>query len=429
MRSAVVPAIMPARAIRVLKFGGTSVGTTPERLRAVAERVADVHRAGHSVVVVVSARGSTTDDLVADGRSVSEAPSAREMDQLLATGEISAAALLAITLNDTGVPTKSLTGGQASIAAYGRHGSGQISDIDATRLRDLLRHGVIAVVAGFQGVDAVGDVVTLGRGGSDTTAVALAAALGAETCEIYTDVDGVYTADPRLVTGARLLGRLSSAVMSEMAYAGARVLQPRSVELASRAGVRIHVRSAFTSKAGTIISDQTSDETGEEMLENARPVTGIAHDADVARVVIHPGALGHRGSEIFGALAEASVAVDLLTRAGSRDIGYGWDFTIARADVATMREVLARFGCDADIQESVAKVSLVGAGLLSHPETTGRMLDTLGSAGIETYSVSTSQIRASVTLANDQCRRAVGLLHHEFRLDRPTEEIDQVIAV
>lgn len=415
-----------ARAIRVLKFGGTSVGTTVARLREVATRIADVHRAGYPVVVVVSARGVTTDELVTDARLLSKTPSAREMDQLLATGEISSAALLAITLNDARTPATSLTGAQAGITAYGHHGDGRIADVDGTRLREVLRRGMVAVVAGFQGIDARGDVVTLGRGGSDTTAVALAAALGAATCEIYTDVDGVYSADPRITPGARLLSRIGSSVMSEMAYAGARVLHPRSVELAGRAGVTIHVRSAFTDRPGTTVF---SDETGGEMLENSQPVTGIAHDADVARVVIHPGSMTGRGSELFAALAEAAVTLDLVARAGDRDIGYGWDFTIARLHVATLTKVLARFGCDADIHEPVAKVSLVGSGLLSHPGTTGRMLAALATAGIETYSVSTSQVRASVTLPKAHCVRAVGLLHREFELDQPTDAVDHVIAV
>lgn len=425
MRSPVEPAPATARRLRVLKFGGTSVGTTPERMRAVAERVAGVYRAGHPVVVVVSARGSATDELVADARSASATPSARELDQLLATGEVVSAALLAMTLNEAGVPAKSLTGAQVGIAAYGKHGYGRIAAIEGGRIQELLRRGTVAVVAGFQGVDGDGDVLTLGRGGSDTTAVALAAALGAATCEIYTDVDGIYSADPRIATDARPLTRVSSRVMSEMAYAGARVLHSRSVELAGRAGVSIHVRSAFTDKPGTVVSD----EPGGEMLENAQPVTGIAHDTDVARVLIHPGNPVGRGTAFFAALAEASVAVDLVARVGGGDVGYGWDFTIARGHVGVLHEVLARFGCDADVHEPVAKVSLVGSGLLSHPETTGRMLAVLGEAGIEPYSVSTSQVRASVTLPGVHCGLAVGLLHREFQLCRPTTGADHVIAV
>lgn len=426
MRSPLTPVREITRAIRVLKFGGTSVGTTPERLRDLAARVADVHRAGYPVVVVVSARGNTTDELVADAASVSTAPPAREMDQLLATGEISAAALVAITLNEAGTPAISLTGGQAGIAAYGHHSDGRIADIDGTRLREVLRSGTVAVVAGFQGVDDTGNVVTLGRGGSDTTAVALAAALGATTCEIYTDVDGIYSADPRIAPDAQLLARVGSSVMSEMAYAGARVLHARSVELAGRTGVSIHVRSAFTDRPGTTV---VSDETGREMLENSQPVTGIAHDTDVARVVVHPGSLAGRGPELFAALADASVTLDLVARVGDRDIGYGWDFTVPRAHVAAVREVLARFGLDADVHEPVAKVSLIGIGLLSHPGTTGRLLAVLAEAGIETYSVSTSQVRASVTLPKAHCVRAVGLLHREFQLNEPTASVDNVIAM
>ncbi|TDV40961.1 aspartate kinase [Actinophytocola oryzae] len=415
-----------AAGIRVLKFGGTSVGTTPARLREVAMRIADAHHAGYPVVVVVSARGATTDDLVTDANSVAKAPAAREMDQLLATGEIAAAALLAITLNDARTPAVSLTGAQAGIAAYGHHGDGRIADIDGTRLREVLDSGMVAVVAGFQGVDAVGDVLTLGRGGSDTTAVALAASLGATTCEIYTDVDGVYSADPRIAVDAQVLTTIGSGVMSEMAYAGARVLHARSVDLAGRSGVSIHVRSAFTNKPGTTV---VSDQTGHEMLENSQPVTGIAHDTDVARVVVHPGGPAGRGAEVFAALAEAAVAIDLVARVGDQDLGYGWDFTIARSQAETVSRVLNRFGCEADIHESMAKVSLVGTGLLSHPGTTGRMLATLATAGIETYSVATSQVRASVTMSRADCVRAVDLLHREFGLDRPAVTGDNVIPL
>ncbi|MGW7343287.1 aspartate kinase [Streptomyces sp. NPDC054854] len=426
MHSPVAPVPPPERTIRVLKFGGTSMGTTPARMRAVAERIARIHAAGHPVVVVVSARGSTTDELVADARSTSTAPAAREMDQLLATGEVASAALLAIALHGMDVPATSLTGAQAGIAAFGHHGDGRISDIECTRLRDVIGGGTVAVVAGFQAVDAAGNVVTLGRGGSDTTAVALAAALGATTCEIYTDVEGVYNADPRIAPDARMLRTVGSGVMAEMAYSGARVLHPRSVELAARAGVSIHVRSAFSDAPGTTV---VPDETGGEVLENAQPITGIAHDTDVARVVIHPGSLAHRGLELFAALAEASVAVDLVARVGDRDIGYGWDFTIARTHVEALREVLARLECSADIHERVAKVSLVGAGLLSQPRTTGRMLAALGEAGIEAYSVSTSQVRTSFTLAKAHCGRAVDLLHREFQLDRPLEAVEHAVAV
>ncbi|MFG2293057.1 aspartate kinase [Streptomyces sp. NPDC048603] len=425
MKSPVASVPATAQTIRVLKFGGTSMGTTPERMRAVAERVAAVHREGHPVVVVVSARGATTDELVADAQSASAAPAAREMDQLLSTGEIVSAALLAIALKEAGVPAVSLTGAQAGIVASGQHGDGRISEVEGSRLREVLRGGTVAVVTGFQAVGATGDVVTLGRGGSDTSAVALAAALGAEVCEIYTDVDGIYNADPRIAADARLLDRVGSTVMAEMAYSGARVLHPRSVELAARAGVSIHVRSAFSEEPGTTV---VSDETGEEMLEDAQPVTGIAHDTDVARVVIRPGTLAHRGTELFAALAEASVSVDLVSRVGDRDIGYGWDFTVARSHLDAVREVLAGLGCEADVHEPVAKISLVGAGLLSKPETTGRMLAALGRAGIEAYSVSTSQVRTSFTLPKAHCGRAVGLLHREFRLDRPAETPGQALA-
>lgn len=399
----------PAQQIQVMKFGGTSVGTTTERLRAVAERIARRRREGYAVVVVVSARGLSTDELVAQAYATSAAPVARELDQLLATGEVVSAALLAIALNDAGVPATSLTGAQAGISASGRHGDGRVAVVDRDRVLEVTSRGQVAVVAGFQGVGDQGDVLTLGRGGSDTTAVALAAALGAATCEIYTDVDGVHSADPRIVTDTRLLVEVGSDVMAELAYAGARVLHPRSVELAGREDVRIHVRSAFADRPGTVVVPRS----GGEELENTRPVTAIAHDTDVAHVVIPPGALAGRGSSLFTALSAASITVDLVAR-----VDGGWSFTVAQSRVPALRDVLERLGCRAELQESMAKLSLVGSGLLRHPETIARMLEVLDEAGVEPRSLSTSQVRVTVTVAGAQCVRAVRLLHHEFGLDR-----------
>ena len=398
--------------VRVLKFGGTSVGTTGERLRAVAARVAAI-RAGHPVVVVVSARGATTDELVAQAHATAAAPPARELDQLLATGEVVSAALLAIALHDLGVPAVSLTGGQAGIAAHGQHGDGRVATIDCARVREVLGRGQVAVVAGFQGVTDTGDVVTLGRGGSDTTAVALAAALGAATCEIYTDVDGVHTADPRVVADTRLLPTVSGEVMAELAHAGARVLHPRSVELASRAGVGVHVRSAFTDRRGTLVVPRSVPRSGGDVVEDAQPVVGIAHDTDVAHVVIPPGALAHRATALFTALSGASVGVDLVTAAGD-----GWSFAVARRGVPAVREVLARLGCRAEVREPVAVLSLVGPGLPGRPETIARVLAVLDQAGVEPCSLATSQTRIAVTVAAGDCDRALGLLHREFGLDR-----------
>ncbi|MFF3350332.1 aspartate kinase [Streptomyces sp. NPDC002779] len=426
MHRAIAPVPETASAIRVLKFGGTSVGTTPQQIRAVARRVAGVRRAGYPVVVVVSARGSTTDELVADAHGLVRNPSAREMDQLLATGEIEAAALLALALNDMGVPAHSLSGAQAGFVASGPHRDGRIADVEGSRIRAALDDGTVVVVAGFQAIGPSGDVVTLGRGGSDTTAVALAAAVGAATCEIYTDVDGVYNADPRIVPDARLLTRIGSGVMAELAFSGARVLHPRAIELASRNDVSIHVRSTFTEKPGTTV---IPDSIGGTMFESDQPVAGISHDFDTAHVVIRSNDGTRHDAELFSSLAEASVAVDALVRTGSHDSGHGWEFTVARENVGALRNVLTQLGYGADIHEPVAKVSLVGAGLLNHPETTGRLLTVLGEAGIEPYSVSISQTRTSVTLTKAQGQKAVGLLHHEFGLDRAEEMAEPASAV
>ncbi|WP_218153242.1 MULTISPECIES: aspartate kinase [unclassified Streptomyces] len=426
MHSPVVAVPPAAEAIRVMKFGGTSLGTTPERLRAVAERIAGTHRAGRPVVAVVSARGSTADVLEADVRAVSAAPPAREVDQLLATGPGASAALLAIALTGMGVPAAALTGAQAGVAASGPHGDGRLTAVDGTRLRELLRRRTVAVVAGGQAADAAGDVVTFGRGGSDTTAVALAAALGVTTCEVLTDVAGVHTADPRITPEARLLPVISSGLMAEMAYSGASVLHPQAVEIAAGAGVRIHVRSAFSDQPGTTV---VPEETGENMWESAQSATAIAHDTEVARVVIRPGGLSHRGLELFAALAEVSVPVDLVSRVGDGDIGHGWDFTVARRHVAALREVLGRLACPAEIHDPVAKISLIGTGLLSRPLTTGRMLAALGQSGIDAYSVSTSQIRTAFTVSKVHCARAVELLHREFRLDQPVPALGHPVAV
>ncbi len=298
--------------------------------------------------------------------------------------------------------------------------------MDGTRLRELLRRRTVAVVAGGQAGDAAGDVVTFGKGGSDTTAVALAATLGAAACEVHTDVAGVHTADPRITPEARLLPVIGSGLMAEMAYSGAAVLHPQAVGIAARAGVRIHVRSAFSDRPGTTV---IPEETGEDMLESAQSVTAIAHDTEVARVVIRPGSLSHRGLELFAALAEISVPVDLVSRVGDGDIGHGWDFTVARRHVPVLREVLGRLACPADVHDPVAKISLIGTGLLSRPFTTGRMLAALGQAGIDAYSVSTSQIRTAFTVSKVHCARAVELLHREFRLDEPVPALGHPVAV
>ncbi|MFJ8040276.1 aspartate kinase [Kitasatospora sp. NPDC096147] len=401
--------------IRVLKFGGTSMGTTPERLTRTAEIVAEVRRQGHPTVVVVSARGDSTDLLVEEAYTATSAPPPRELDQLLATGEAQSAALLAMALHGMGLPARSMLGGQAGIQVRGAHTDGRISAIDATLVRAALALGEVVVVAGFQGVNAAGDVITLGRGGSDTSAVALAIELGAAACEIYTDVDGIYNADPRLVPDARHIPTVRNSVMAEMAYAGARVLHTRSVELAGRAGADIHVRSAFNQSPGTVVA---SDPKGCDMLESDDRVIAVAHDAETARITVDSLAADGNpfGAEGFAKLAEAGVTVDVVTRFADGEGRCGWDFTVARKDVAAATEVLAASSGAITVDSRVAKVSIVGAGLMSDPRCAGRMLSALLDAGVEPLSIATSQARISATVPDTDCTRSVVALHREFRL-------------
>ncbi|GHH24693.1 aspartate kinase [Streptomyces rubradiris] len=407
------PAAGP-RPVRVLKFGGTSMGTTPEALARIARIVASVHR--HSdVAVVVSARGDATDRLIEEAHSASATPPARELDQLMATGEARSAALLAIALDELRVPAVSLLGGQAGFTVSGRHTDGRIQDIATARLRQILARGEVAVVAGFQGVNEAGDVVTLGRGGSDTSAVALAVALGAAVCEIYTDVDGVFSADPRVVPQAHLIPVIRNSVMSEMAQSGARVLHPRSVELSGRAGVSLHVRSTFSQRQGTVVvPDQEGAETA--MVESPGSVTAVTHEPGSARVTVvgvGPDA-PPPGTEVLVLLAGASVPVDMMTRFADASGRHGWAFTVPAADVATVTGLLASPSRKVTVDPAVAKVSVVGAGLLSDPRVLGRALDALLAVGTEPLALTTSRSRISVMVAEADCAGAVAALHEEF---------------
>ncbi|WP_326618767.1 aspartate kinase [Streptomyces decoyicus] len=402
------------RPVRVLKFGGTSMGTTPERLARIASIVADAYRHG-GVVVVVSARGDSTDRLIDEARTASATPPRRELDQLLATGEARSAALLAMALHEVGVPAVSLLGAQAGFTVSGRHADGRIRGIDTVRVRQVLARGEVAVVAGFQGLNAAGDVTTLGRGGSDTSAVALAVALGAADCEIYTDVDGIYSADPRLVPDAQLIPAVRNSVMSEMANAGARVLHTRSVELAGRAGVDIHVRSAFNHRQGTtVVSDPEGADP--DMLEAEDRVVAVSHEPGNARITIcaaSPDAPA-LGTEVLALLADASVPVDVMTRFTDRSGRHGWDFTVPATAADTVTSLLTTLPGSVAVDPSVAKVSVVGTGLMSDPHTMGRMLNALLATGIDPMSLATSQSRISATVAERDCPRAVAVLHEEF---------------
>ena len=403
--------------IVVQKYGGSSVATA-EHIKAVAERVKRAHDQGHALVVTVSAMGKQTDRLLRLAGEVSRDPSPREIDQLLSTGELQSVALLAMALHDRGVAATSLTGPQAGMKTTGRYGSGVISGVQPDRLRGLLDEGQVAIVAGFQGMNALGDVMTLGRGGSDTTAVALAAALRADRCEIFTDVSGVYTADPRIVPDARLIPLISPAEMAEMAWRGARVMHPRAVELGALYGVEIHVRSSFTEEPGTVIREGKDLES----LETRETLAGIVHDLDVSRVALNgirtgPGTL----SRVFAPLAEAGISVDVIVESGTKEGRADVAFTVRRADFAESRrlasEVAGLLGGEAEGEEDLGKVSVVGTGMLNRPGYAARMFASLGEAGIPIRMVSTSEIQVTCVVPSGRVEEAVRRLHGDFELE------------
>jgi len=422
-----VSGINPGRArnngasrISVQKYGGSSLATV-DQLHQVARRVTDTYNTGRPTVVVVSARGHTTDELLRLADTTGRTRSGRETDQLLATGEGASAALLAIALQDLGVPAISLTGAQAGIRAAGKHGSGVIADIDTRRLQRILAGGEVAVVTGFQGVADTGDVVTLGRGGSDTTAVAIAAVLRAGSCEIYTDVPGIATADPRIVENARFLPAVDVGVMAEMSFAGAKVLHSRCVELAARHHVELHIRSSKEDRSvtpGTIIPAGSDG----AMLENHGVVVAIAHDLDVARVSVQcRSRRNDLAADILAVLYEQAVPVDLVARSGPQEDDFRMSFTMGRKDsektLVALQEKMAGLDATVHVDKNVGKLSLIGMGLLNRPEYTARMLSALAAAGIPTSWLSTSQIRTSVVIPADRVVSAVRLLHDEFELE------------
>lgn len=410
-----------ASEIAVQKYGGSSLATI-DQMRQVARVVAQTYRSGRSTVVVVSARGRTTDELLQLAEVAGRERTGRETDQLLATGESASAALLAIALQDIGVPAVSLTGAQAGIRAAGKHGSGVIADIDTRRLRRVLADGKVAVVAGFQGIDDAGDVVTLGRGGSDTTAVALAAALRTASCEICTDVPGVSTADPRVVADARVLSTVDVAVMAEMSFAGAKVLHPRAVELAARNRIELYVRKSDESppaKSRTIVT-AVGDRA---FFETQGVAVAIAHDFDVARILVRCRPHGtDLAANILEMLSMRSLSVDMMAWSGPQEDEFRVDFTISRKGseeaASVLRKALADFGATIHVYQNVGKISLIGMGLLNHPEYTAKMLSVLARAGIPISWLSTSQIRTSVVVPLDHVANAVQLLHNEFELNR-----------
>jgi aspartate kinase len=401
------------------KYGGSSVADAP-RIRHVADRVVATRQAGHDVVVVVSAMGDTTDDLVALANRVSSNPPPRELDMLLTAGERISMALLAMAIAERGVTAKSFTGSQAGIITDTLHGKARILDVRAGRISEALSQGHVVIVAGFQGVSTDRDVTTLGRGGSDTTAVALAAALGAWSCEIYTDVDGVYTADPRLVPEARKLHVVSYEEMLEMAACGARVLMLRCVEYARRYGIKVHVRSSFTEADGTWVREE------DERMEKAI-ISGVPHDTSEAKVTIvrvpdRPGI----AANIMRGVAEHGVNVDMIVQNVSHGGATDISFTVPKADLAGAMVVLEKLASEVGAAEvvadsDIAKVSLVGAGMKSSPGVAAAMFEALADAGVNIEMISTSTIRISCVIRSTDVATAVRAIHDRFHLSDEAE--------
>ncbi|MBW3602074.1 MAG: aspartate kinase [Actinobacteria bacterium] len=404
--------------IVVQKYGGSSVADT-DRIRRVAGRVAQAKRAGNDVVVVVSAMGRMTDRLMQQAHEISGVPPGRELDMLLTAGERISMSLLAMAIHEEGLSARSLTGSQAGIITDTVHGKARIIDITPGRISDALDGGHVAIVAGFQGVSRDSkDVTTLGRGGSDTTAVALAGALGAPVCEIHTDVDGVYTADPRIAPDARKLTQVSHEEMLELAACGAKVLQVRSVEYARNHGVDVHVRSSFTYGDGTWVRRQ------EEDMEQAM-VSGVAHDTSEGKLVLRnvpdkPGV----AARVFSALADNAINVDMIVQnvsaAGTTDISFTVPLDDGPRAVELLRGLLVDIGAeDLDFDDAIAKVSLVGAGMKTHPGVAAAMFTALADAGVNIEMISTSTIRISVVVRGEAVETAVRAVHDRFGLATP----------
>ena len=398
----------------VMKFGGTSVGSV-ERIEAVADRVVRAREAGNDVVVVVSAMGDTTDELSAMALTIADVPDPRELDMLLTAGERIAMSLLGIALIARGCRAASYTGSQAGIITDTQHGKAKIVEIRPKRVLEALEAGNVVVLAGFQGLSTQYEITTLGRGASDLTAVAMAGAVGADVCEIYTDVDGVYTADPRIVPDARRIGAISYDEMLELAATGARVLQSRSVEMARRNGVRLHVRSAFEDRDGTWVRDD-----GDRM--EGVLISGAALDADEAKVTIddvpdRPGV----AASIFKALAAEAINVDMIVQNVSHDGTTDMSFTAPLADLPRLEAVLDALARDIgaegfSVDDGIAKLSLVGAGMKTHPGVAADMFDVLAGEGINIEMISTSPIRISCVIRKDDAERALRAVHERFGL-------------
>jgi len=413
-------------ALVVQKYGGSSVGDA-ERIRRVAERIVDRKKAGDDVVVVVSAMGDTTDELLDLAQQVAPVPPAREMDMLLTSGERISNALVAMAIHTLGAEARSFTGSQAGVITDSSHGKARIIDVTPGRVRSALDEGSIVLVAGFQGVSQDSkDITTLGRGGSDTTAVALAAALKADVCEIYTDVDGVFSADPRIVPNAKRLEKVSYEEMLEMAACGTKVLMLRCVEYARRYDVPVHVRSSYSTKPGTVVSGSIKDIPMEQAI-----LTGVSHDRSEAKVTVVglPDSPG-MAAKVFRAVADAEIDIDMVLQnvseasTGRTDI----TFTCPRADgpaaVEKLTKLQAEIGFDQVLYDDlVGKVSLIGAGMRSHPGVTATFCEALANAGVNIDIISTSEIRISVLCKDIELDDAVRAIHAAFDLGGEDEAV------
>jgi aspartate kinase len=415
-------------ALVVQKYGGSSVADA-DSIKRVAQRIVSTKRDGHEVAVVVSAMGDTTDELIDLANQVSPLPPARELDMLLTSGERISMALLAMAIANLGHEARSFTGSQAGVITDGSHGKARIIDVTPGRIRGALDDGLIAIVAGFQGVSQDSkDITTLGRGGSDTTAVALAAALGADVCEIYTDVDGIFTADPRIVPAARRIPYISYEEMMEMAACGAKILHLRCVEYARRYGMPIHVRSSFSQKTGTWVKDSIEGSQMEQAI-----ISGVAHDRSEAKITVVgvPDKVGE-AAVIFSTLADAEINIDMIVQNVSAAATNRTDisFTLPRTDgqtaMTSLNKIKERIGFDSlRYDDQIGKVSLIGAGMRSHPGVTAKFFGLIADAGVNIEMISTSEIRISVVVDQDDVDAAVTAAHHAFDLD--SEQVEAVI--
>ena len=407
----------------VQKYGGSSLGDA-DGIKRVAQRIISTRKAGHQVVVVVSAMGDTTDELHDLALQVSPMPPARELDMLLTAGERISMALVAMAIANLGFEARSFTGSQAGVITDSAHGKARIIDVTPGRIASALADGAIPIVAGFQGVSQDSkDITTLGRGGSDTTAVALAAALGAETCEIYTDVDGVFTADPRIVPAAHRIPRISYEEMLEMAASGAKVLHLRCVEYARRYAMPIHVRSSFSSKEGTWVTHAPDPQAEEDAMDQPM-ITGVAHDRSEATITVSgiPDKVGVAAS-IFRTVASASINIDMIVQSTSRTTGQAdISFTLPRQDVpaamTALRDVQGEVGFTSLVfDDSIGKISLIGAGMRSHPGVSAEFFGALADAGVNIRMISTSEIRISAVVDAADLDLAVTATHRAFGLE------------